>query len=121
MNVTQSSPVQVGSDEAPKSTGKGEFGGYKGSPSRSGASSQKRRKGITCSVLQASNSASLGTPGFQVPPNVKKSMLSTSSSKQKTHSLPDLNVGEAVISAHRFTEQQQVQLRAQILVYGSLM
>ena len=114
----------MGSDEERRSTGKGGSGSLKGSPPRSGSSnnsSQRRRKGTSSSILQDSNSPALGTQGFQVSPNVKKAVSSGSSSKQKQHSLPDLNVGEAVISACRFNEQQQVQLRAQILVYGSLM
>jgi hypothetical protein len=120
MDGARSSPVQVRSDEDPKVIGKGESGGHKGSPSKSGSSSQRRRKGITSSVLQDNSNASLRTQAFEIPSNVKKSVLPISSVNQNTHSLPDLNVGEALISANRFNEQQQVQLRAQILVYGSL-
>ena len=114
----------MGSDEERKSTGKGGSGSLKVSPPRSGSSnnsSQRKRKGTSSSILQDSNSPAQGAQGFQVSPHVKKTASSGSSSKQKQHSLPDLNVSEAVVLAYRFNEQQQVQLRAQILVYGSLM
>ncbi|XP_057828470.2 uncharacterized protein LOC131039690 isoform X2 [Cryptomeria japonica] len=60
----------------------------------------------------------------QVPStSIANSTQSTSSSAMQTSTLPDLNATVAptsVLFQQPFTDSQQVQLRAQILVYGSL-
>lgn len=60
--------------------------------------------------------------GFQTPATINKTVFAVNARQPV---LPDVNGSEVavplVLPVQPFSEPQQVQLRAQILVYGSLM
>lgn len=136
----RASPLQGRSDQKQKDAGKEGLGRRKSTPKNAAQkkgtepveiilspqksvskSASGRKKGVPPPIVQDVMVSPVAKDGFQTPANISKTVLAVNARQQP---LPDVNGSEIavpmVLPVQPFSEPQQVQLRAQILVYGSL-
>lgn len=136
----RASPLQGRSDQEQKDAGKEGLGRRKSTPKNAAqkkgtelaemiSSPQKsvsksasgRKKGVSLPMVQDVMVSPVAKDGFQTPATINKTVFAVNARQPV---VPDVNGSEVavplVLPVQPFSEPQQVQLRAQILVYGSL-